>query len=763
MRLDARFNLMLHLCVLLGTMAFCVADAKPLLALLAIGATLGCYLISRGSRAAKPPMLPRVAINLLVFAAIVNAAMRASGNNGNEEFVSTLGQFLVFIVVIKLLDRRAPRDDAQLLTLTIFIAVAAVLTAGSLPVGLLLMAYVPMVVASAMMWQIHTGLVMVANASAGGGATAVQYDETRTPPMVAIGRRPRRAFVGLCAAAVLASSGIATAVFVLVPRGIGNDLLGRFGMTPQAQIGFRESVKLGESGFLSENPTPVMDVLVTTATGEALGGSGETLYLRGAARDEYNPVLHVWEDPSAAHEVDGKSTTVKFQEGYDHFLALRHAVSRAGGASGGLQAAQRKQKITMRGESLAGVMFCSWRPLSVTPDRTVEARVSPRNGTMHAQGVGRLFSYTVTYALADELSWAPRAPTDFQKGRIHDLAASVLAQRGVVAGPATARQMVTAIRDHLRTSYAYTLEMVAPPGDEDPIEFFLFERKKGHCEYFASAMAAMCQSQGIPCRVITGYVATEFNSLTGQYLVRESNAHAWVEAFITSDPEAGNGRWETFDASPPGDIERIHRPAGGIFASLRRWYDTVEFGWSTSVIGYDNSGRQQARAQRFGSDSAFVRRFDAAADRLVTWIKTVRSDPKLIPWWVRYSPVLLLMGVGVWVVFRAKLSVWVSARLHRSARASFGITPFRATGFYARTLKALERAGVPKPDQTPPGLFAETLETRSPEAAATLRSIAATFYRSHFGGKPLDAAELAAVTAQVQQLETALKDTGPRR
>lgn len=765
MTLAGRFNFLLHLCVLLGTMAFCTADAKPLLALMALGATLACYLFSRGARADRPPMLPRVAINLLVFAAIVNAALRASGNTVNDEFVSTLGQFLVFIVIIKLLDRRAPRDDAQLLTLTIFIAVAAVLTAGSLPVGLLLIAYVPTVVATAMMWQIRAGQVMLATDAKANAALAGDTRAVLAEPVMATGRRPRRAFVGVCIAALLASGSMATAVFVLVPRGIGSDLFGRLGMTAQPQIGFREAVKLGEAGFLSENPTPVMDVQVLTPGGETLGGSGETLYLRGAARDEYNPEEHVWKDPSAGREIDGESTIIKLQDQYEYFLTIGGTMPRASGQSaGGVPLAQRVQKITMRADSASGTMFCLWRPISVTPDRNVESHISPRNGTMrHTSGLGPHFTYTVKSSITDELSFPPRPPRDFQTGRIHDLATNLLAQRGVAVGGATARQAVTIIRDHLRTTYGYSLEMVAPPDNVDPIEYFLFDRKKGHCEYFASAMAAMCQSQKIPCRVITGYVATEFNTLTGQYLVRESNAHAWVEAFIVSDPETGNGRWETFDASPPGDIERIHRPAGGILASLRSWYDALEFGWSSSVIGYDNTTKQRSRDTRLGANSELTMRIDAWSDRVVAWMKTVRSDPKLIPWWVRYSPVALLLFVGIWVSFRAKIAGWVSLRMHTSARASFGITPFRATGFYARTLKALDRAGVPKPDQMPPGLFADALETRSPEAAATLRSIATAFYRSHFGGRSLDAAELAAVTEQVQRLESALKKTGTRR
>lgn len=768
MNLATRFNFLLHMCVLLAAMSFCTADAKPLLALLAVAATFGCYLLSRGSKSARPPALPRAAINLLVFAAIVNAALRAMGNSGNEEFVSTLGQFLVFIVVIKLVDRRAPRDDAQLLTLTIFIAVAAVLTAGSLPVGLLLIAYVPMVVATAMMWQIHTGQTLLAEANA---RNPDEGSSLPMPSVAAVGRRPRRAFLGVCLTSVLASSAIATAVFVLVPRGIGNDLFGRFGMTPQPQIGFREAVKLGESGFLSENPTPVMDVLVTTPGGEALGSSGETLYLRGAARDEYNPQLRVWEDPSAGRSGDGETlapnekSELKLQEGYEYFLAIRGTMPRSASRdSSSIPQAQRVQKITMRADSASGTMFCLWRPLSVTPDRTLETHISPRNGTMrHTAPLGPLLTYTVKSALADEIGWPPRPPRDFQSGRIHDFAGQVLAQRGIKVEPATSRQTVTAIRDYLRTSYAYTLEMVAPPESQDPIEFFLFDRKKGHCEYFASAMAAMCQSQGIPCRVITGYVATEFNTLTGQYLVRESNAHAWVEAFVTSDPETGNGRWETYDASPPGDIERIHRPAGGLLASLRSWYDALEFGWSTSVIGYDNAGSQRSRATRFGPNSAMVTRFDALADRFATWLKTVRSDPKLIPWWVRYSPVLLLLLVGLWVLFRGKLAAWMGARPRASGRASFGITPFKPTGFYARALKALEKAGVPKPDHTPPALFAETLEAPAPEAAALLRSIAASFYRSHFGGRDLDDAELAAAAEQVRRLEAALGEKNARR
>ncbi len=768
MTLAHRFNLLLYLCVLVSTMAFCTADAKPLLGLLAVAGTVACYVFSRGARAEHPPMLPRLAINLLVFAAIVNAALRASGNTLNEDFVSTLGQFLVFVLLIKLLDRRAPRDDAQIITLTIFIAVASVLTSGSLPVGVLLIVFVPGVVATAMLWQIRAGQVMMA-ADARSNAALAGTDAVASfvPPIIAAGRHPRRAFIGVCLCSVVAACAIATAVFVLVPRGIGSDICGRFGMTPQPQIGFREAVRLGEAGFLSENPTPVMDVQFTTAGGESLGGMGETIYLRGAARDEYDPELRVWEDPSAG-QIDnaGQTTIVKLQEGYEYLIKLRGMIPQEPEAGSPMSTvARRVQRITVRAESGSGTMFCTWRPLNVTPDRNFDAHISPRNGTMrHTSNVGQHFTYTITSAITDEVGWPPRPPRGFRTGRIHDTTSEMLAKHGLGADATkvSSRQVATAIRDHLRMSYGYTLEMVAPPEGVDPIEFFLFDRKKGHCEYFASAMAAMCQSQGIPCRVITGYVATEYNTLTGQYLVRESNAHAWVETFITTEPESGNGRWETFDASPPGDIERIHRPAGGALASLRSWYDALEFGWSTSVIGYDNASNQRSRASHFGDESVYTSWFVGRADGVAAWLKTVRADPTLIPWWVRYSPIVLLVMVSIWVAFRRKLTVWVSSHIHIDTHDSFGISRFRPTGFYARTLRVLARAGVPKPDQTPPALFADSIVGRSPEAATHLRSIAAALYRVHFGGRTLSAAETAAAQEQVRQLENALKNSAPR-
>jgi len=71
---------------------------------------------------------------------------------------------------------------------------------------------------------------------------------------------------------------------------------------------------------------------------------------------------------------------------------------------------------------------------------------------------------------------------------------------------------------------------------------FLFTRRKGHCEYFASSMAVMLRTQGIPARVVNGFAGSTYNPVSDLYMIRASDAHSWVEAFID-----GPG-WMTFDS-----------------------------------------------------------------------------------------------------------------------------------------------------------------------------------------------------------------------
>jgi transglutaminase-like putative cysteine protease len=136
-----------------------------------------------------------------------------------------------------------------------------------------------------------------------------------------------------------------------------------------------------------------------------------------------------------------------------------------------------------------------------------------------------------------------------------------------------------AIENHLRTRFGYTLQLPQTTV-KDPIANFLFERKQGHCEYFASSMAVMLRTLGIPSRVVNGFRSDEFNDLTGSYVVRAKDAHAWVEAYFP-----GYG-WQTFDPTPGGSVGS---PQG--WSRLALYVDAMASFWRDWVVSYDSSSQ----------------------------------------------------------------------------------------------------------------------------------------------------------------------------
>ena len=134
-----------------------------------------------------------------------------------------------------------------------------------------------------------------------------------------------------------------------------------------------------------------------------------------------------------------------------------------------------------------------------------------------------------------------------------------------------------ALERYLKTHYGYTLQLPRAPV-ADPLANFLFERKQGHCEYFASSMAVMLRTLRIPARVVNGFRSDEFNDLTSNYVVRARNAHAWVEAYFP-----GYG-WVTFDPTPGG---AVGSPQG--WGRVMLYLDAAASFWREWVISYDSS------------------------------------------------------------------------------------------------------------------------------------------------------------------------------
>lgn len=142
------------------------------------------------------------------------------------------------------------------------------------------------------------------------------------------------------------------------------------------------------------------------------------------------------------------------------------------------------------------------------------------------------------------------------------------------------REKAKFIESHLRDSgeFTYTLNMSIQDPGIDPVEDFLFNRKSGHCEYYASALALMLRAIGIPTRVISGFKGGEQKYLTHQFEVQQRYAHSWVEAFL-------DGRWETLDATPALQRAEMVAQNAPSFSSWKGVTRMMTSFWNDYVIG----------------------------------------------------------------------------------------------------------------------------------------------------------------------------------
>lgn len=139
------------------------------------------------------------------------------------------------------------------------------------------------------------------------------------------------------------------------------------------------------------------------------------------------------------------------------------------------------------------------------------------------------------------------------------------------------------INIYLRDNFGYTLaaQKINP---NDPIGSFLFKTRKGYCEYFASAMAIMLRTLGIPARLVNGFQTGSYNRYGRDFVVRARDAHSWVEVYFP-----GYG-WIPFDPTPPD-------PHTVIASQFDNYMDALSLFWSEWVINYDFSHQMQLATQ----------------------------------------------------------------------------------------------------------------------------------------------------------------------
>lgn len=307
--------------------------------------------------------------------------------------------------------------------------------------------------------------------------------------------------------------------------------------------------------------------------------------------------------------------------------------------------------------------------------------------------------------------------------RVQELAAQI------TANSKSNYDKAAAIEHYLRANFSYTLQLPSKT-PEDPVAHFLFERKRGHCEYFASAMAVMLRSVGIPSRMISGFRNGQLNDLTGSYVVRALDAHAWVEAYL---PGIG---WTSFDPTPAAIISEQTT-----WSRVQMYLDAAQSFWREWVINYDFNHQREltistaTKAQHKAYD---VRRWFRHEYRVLLNIARkfnarVSSDPKS---WLALGTLIVLIALLLWNmrgIIRGLRQRAIARRPSRSPQRA-------ATIWYSKMLKSVERRGYPKPPAQTPAEFVLTI----PEASLreSVSKFTERYERARFGDSRQDAEEL---------------------
>ncbi len=280
------------------------------------------------------------------------------------------------------------------------------------------------------------------------------------------------------------------------------------------------------------------------------------------------------------------------------------------------------------------------------------------------------------------------------------------------------------ILKYLKNNYGYSLDMKRKT-HESALDEFLFVRKEGHCEYFASAMVVLLRMNGIPSRIINGFASTEWNDL-GQYMVvRQAHAHSWVEAYT---PNLG---WQVYDPTPPDPTAISDSPN-----MLARRLDLMRLNWQRYVIRYSMQDQTQLT-------DYFSRETRSFKDRWKHW-KTPSFKEMLIAL-QNHLWVLLVIAAG-FLACRWGFKKYQWQGMPWAPRLPFAVQMYR------QMLKRLESQGIFKPKYTTHLEFLNTLTGLTPEKREAVESITQFYERNRFGNLPFSSGEQHRIQSLIRQI-----------
>lgn len=655
--------------------------------------------------------------------------------------IIALGHFFTMILAIKLLDRDSAHDDSELLVTTLFLMVIGAIISGHVNYGFLLLCYLIIGVPALIALHMKHEHERIAKYQREG--IDAPGDGSNTPTVCAAAA-PADATslhgVVYYTLGITITAGVL--VFLLCPR-FGTNLWARAG-TPlsMALTGFTDSLELGDIGEVKKNRRPVMRVKLRL-DGEPFGSPDLELYFRGMTLDSYRQGTFT---SSARPLVDGEvrpgQSLVPGYEPDAADLVIEQEIKILSPASRYLFACPVPLQLTVHSKHRSVRRFSDGSfkiddakrgtPIEYTVKSLV--RMTPRLADQMRRNAR---TSRARIARSAPLAWWTRTrainPRFAVSDEFREYAAQLVRDLPPPTDSESIRMIARAIEDHLTSGeYKYSLSVPYRDGKTTLDEFVLRE-KVGFCEHFAAAMTVMCQTRGLRARVVNGYRGGEWNSTGGYYLVREQDAHSWVEVYTP------DGDWATFDPTP-GSVN-VARSAHTLWSTVRGLAGHAQVLWADSVVSYTSTNRETLIAN-FGSWLTGLGQQGSLGQELLYAAKELLFGPAALAWgyrlvywfWIGLVVFALVMAARLARRFTRRSWRWVG----RMADARKRRPP--SERFYSRALDLLaERGHLKRESDTPLEHLSALAGTE--DRFTKLPLVAQAYYRVHFGHCRLTAEE----------------------
>jgi len=398
--------------------------------------------------------------------------------------------------------------------------------------------------------------------------------------------------------AVVVALAIAVPFFLVMPRLGSPWVAGRsFGRS----TGFSPDVDLGKLGRL----TPNQEVALTMRSAGGDDIREEWTRLRGTAFDQV-----------MAGSFVPRRTDLKPLEPSRGVVWLRQ------------EAEPLEDLVEIEVDLLRPRRYLMLPPGAVAVQAAAPMALDLYGGVLIGYRRGRPLSYRIWVGEPQPPEMSPPSTRDVLLPRDHPEVRR-LAQ-SVAGDLPTAQARAAAVERFLQTEYRYSLESGVRISDSDPVAWFLLDGREGHCEFFAGAMVVMLRHLGVPARMAAGYSGGDLSPERDELVVREANAHAWVEVWLGEDRG-----WVTFDPTPPVGVPGLGSVGG--MERLRWAWQRLELFWDGRMLTF-GLGEQLSLIEtagewlRAGRELARRRSLQAAAAAFVAAVVVLLVARW---WWTR--------------------------------------------------------------------------------------------------------------------------------